>query len=76
MEKLKKGKIISRHPYTKEIYHKDCFSKAMKLPMESFPEEFDFVPPTFEPGAGNRKEDERFESYQKRHPKATFIAKP
>ena len=62
MEKLKEGKIISRHPYTKEIYHKDMFSKAMKLPLESFQEEYDFIPPTFEPG-DNRKENERFEAY-------------
>ena len=38
MKKLEAGKIISRHPFTKEIYHKDTFSRAMRFPMECFPD--------------------------------------
>ena len=60
-EKLQEGKAVNRYPFTQEIYYKDAFSKAMKPALESFADEYDFIPPTFEPGAGNRqKENERF----------------
>ena len=56
--------MISRHPYTKEIYHKDTFSRAMKIPMQCYPDKFDFIPPTFE--LTNRKDTACFEAYKKK----------
>ena len=66
--------MVSRHPYTKEIYHKDTFSRAMKFPMSCYPDKFDFIPTTFE--LTNRIEAAQFEAYKKKNPDATFIAKP
>ena len=48
MEKLQAGKSISRYPYTKGLYHKDSFNSAMKFPLQYSPNEFDFVPVTFD----------------------------
>ena len=74
IEQLKAGKIISRYPFTKGIYHKDTFKRAMQFPMQIFPAEFDFIPPTFE--STNPKDWQRFNEYKKLHPNATYIAKP
>ena len=74
MEQLKAGKMVSRYPYTKGIYHKDTFNRAMKFPIQCYPEEFDFIPPTFE--LSDNKECQRFNEYKANNPNATFIAKP
>ena len=58
--------MVSRHPNTKEIYHKDTFSRAMKFPMACYPDKFNFIPTTFE--LTSRVEATQFEAYKKNNP--------
>ena len=46
----------------------------MKFPMQFLPDEFDFIPITFD--IQERKDQASFIDYQAKNPKATFIAKP
>ena len=66
--------MANRYPDIKVLAHKDTFGKAMKFAAELDPEAFKFVPPTFE--LPNPKDEARFAEYQKKHPNATYIAKP
>ena len=53
--------------------HKNAFADLMRLAGDIDPEGFDFIPPTFVlPGPDLA----RFNAYKKKHPNATFIAKP
>ena len=67
-------KMASRYPDIKVLAHKDVFAKAMQFCSDLDPEAFDFVPQTFE--FPSQKDEVRFAAYQKKHPDATFIAKP
>lgn len=42
-----KGKIMNRFPNSKELAHKDVFSKMMSFAQAVSVEDYDFVPPTF-----------------------------
>ena len=67
-----KNKIINRYPGAKELSHKDIFAKQMKVCMDMDPEGYDFVPPTFNYPA----EEKRLAAYMKKHPNICFIGKP
>ena len=66
--------MANRYPDIKLLAHKDIFANAMKFCSDVDAEAFDFVPPTFM--FPNTKDEARFDVYQKKHPNATFIAKP
>ena len=46
----------------------------MRFALDNDPESFSFVPPTFE--LPNSSDEAKFSAYKKKHPNATYIAKP
>ena len=66
--------MISRYPDIKVLAHKDVFGKAMKLAGELSPEDFEFIPPTFD--LTSARDEKRFQEYQSKHKSAIYIAKP
>ena len=50
------------------------FGRSMRFALDNDPESFSFVPPTFE--LPNSSDEAKFSAYKKKHPNATYIAKP
>ena len=68
------GKTASRYPDIKDLAHKDIFGKSMRFAIDNDADNYSFVPPTFE--FPNPSDEAKFAAYKKKHPGATFIAKP
>jgi predicted aldo/keto reductase-like oxidoreductase len=68
--------MVNRYVAAGELSKKDVFSNFMTFCQEIYPEEFDFVPATF--NLPSEKEAARFKAYKKRikSQKPIFIAKP
>ena len=68
------AKIASRYPDIKDLAHKDMFGRSMRFATDNDSDNFSFVPPTFE--LPNAADEAKFTAYKKKHPNATYIAKP
>ena len=67
-------RVINRYPNAKILGHKEVFSKMISFAQLVYPEDYDFLPPSFD--LPSIKEHERLQAYMKAHPRATYIAKP
>ena len=66
--------MANRYPDIKLLAHKDVFASAMQFCSDVDDTAYNFVPPTFQ--FPSNKDMQRFQEYSKKHPNATFIAKP
>jgi len=64
--------MVYRYPESGHLCRKDVFGDLMEFSRDLAPEEYDFIPPTY-----NLPMDaKRFHTYMKAHPGAVYIAKP
>ena len=69
-----KFNITNRYPGIKVLAHKDVFGDLLELCKVLAPEQYKFVPLTF--NLPNEREMLRFNAYKEANKKAIFIAKP
>ena len=69
-----KGIMCNRYPGLKMLAHKDVFGEIIEFAQSMQPEEFKFIPLTF--NLNTEKGCTRFEEYFTNNQKAIFIAKP
>lgn len=64
--------MVFRYPESGHLCRKDVFGDLMEFSRDLAPEEFDFIPPTY----NLPMEVNKFHAYMKAHPGAIYIAKP